>query len=115
MQGFSCGLSAHWRLWKLPLSSTRIASPGATSRMTLKPSVSSVTLSEATRNSTPLVGIGAADDERADAVRIAEGEHAVARDHRDHRIGALHAPVHARHRREDDVRIEAVAARRSHR
>ena len=34
MHGLSEGLSAHWRAWNLPVVSTKIASPGATSRST---------------------------------------------------------------------------------
>ena len=54
-----------------------------------------------------------ADDERADAERIAECEQAVARDHRHDRIRAAAALVHARHGPEDRVRIEPMMLRRA--
>ena len=54
-----------------------------------------------------------ADDERADAVGIAEREQPVAGDHCDHRVGALAALVHAGHRAEDRVRVEPVMLRRA--
>ena len=57
--------------------------------------------------SVPAVGLVVADHRRADAERIAEGEHAVAGDHRHHRVGAAHAAVHVGHRGEDGLRIEA--------
>ena len=53
----------------------------------------------------------AADDQRPDAERVAEREQAVAGDHRDDRVGAAAAPVHAGHRAEDRVGIEPVVLR----
>jgi hypothetical protein len=47
-----------------------------------------------------------ADDRRADAERIAEREHAVARDHRHHGVGAPQAAVRGGDRGEDRLRIE---------
>ena len=55
-----------------------------------------------------LLGLGAAEDERPDAVGVAEREQPVAGDHRHHRVGAAAAPVDAGHRREDGRRIELV-------
>ncbi len=52
----------------------------------------------------------AAQAQRPDAVRIAEGEHAVARDQRDHGIGAAHALVHVGDRREHVLRLQRQAA-----
>ena len=45
-----------------------------------------------------------ADDHGADTERVAEGEHAVARDHRDHGVGAAHAAVHGGDGGEDQHR-----------
>ena len=54
-----------------------------------------------------------ADDERPDAVRIAEREEPVAGDHRDDRIRAAAALVHAGDRGEDRVRVEPRVVRRA--
>jgi len=53
MHGLSDEFSAHWRWWNPPDWSTKIASPGATSRSTVKPSGSSATDSDATTYSLP--------------------------------------------------------------
>src|SRR5574344_1417924 len=53
MHGLSCGLRAHWRVCSSPSSVMYTASPGATSRIRLKPSASSATLSEAIMYSVP--------------------------------------------------------------
>ncbi len=45
--------------------------------------------------------LAGADDERADAVRIAETEHAVPEDHGDDGVAAANAPVGGAHRGED--------------
>ena len=91
--GSASALSAHWRAWKLPAWSTKIASPGATSRSTRKPSGSSATDSDATRYSVPPIGLVDADDQRPDAERIAEREHAVAGDHRHDGVRAAAAAM----------------------
>ena len=52
-----------------------------------------------------------ADDQRPDAVGVAEREHAVAGDHRDDRVRAAAALVHAGDRAEDRVRVEPVVLR----
>ena len=88
------------------------ASPGITSRNTLKPSVSTATLSEATRYSCAFGRLVAADDQRPDAVGVAESQQAVTGDHRHHGIGATAAPVHAGHRLENGFRVELVPGRR---
>ena len=91
--------------------STKIASPGATSRSTWKPSGSIATDSrrdDVLRSAHLLVP---ADDERTDAERIAKREHAVAGDHRDDRVRAAAALVHAGDRREDRVGIEPMMLR----
>ena len=49
--GESCGFAAHYRLWKPPASSKKIASPAPTSRTGSNPKAVSATLSEATRYS----------------------------------------------------------------
>ena len=56
----------------------------------------------------PPIASCVADDERADAERIAEREQPVAGDHRDDRIRAAAALVHARDRLEDRLGIEPV-------
>ena len=53
----------------------------------------------------------AADAQRPDAERIAKRQQTVARDHRDHRVRAATATVHARDRAEDRVGIEPVMLR----
>ena len=68
----------------------------------------------ATTYSVPPIASLHADDQRPDAVRIAEREQAVAGDHRDDRVRAAAAPVHAGDRGEDRVRRRAGdAARRA--
>ena len=69
------------------------ASPGATSRTISKPSMSSATLSEASIHSVPFLRVALADHQRADAVRIAKAQDAVADDHGDHRVAAAAAAV----------------------
>ena len=54
-----------------------------------------------------------ADDERPDAERIAERDQPVAGDHRDDRVRAAAAPVHAGHRGEDRVGVEPRVMRRA--
>jgi hypothetical protein len=71
--------------------------------------VSSVTLSGGDQEFHALVRIGAPDDERADAMGIAEGHEPIARDHRDHGIRALHALVDPGDRLEDEIRVQALA------
>ena len=58
-----------------------------------------------------MIGLELAIDERTNAVRIAEREQAVTRDHRHDGIRAAAAPVHARHGGEDRRRIELVIGR----
>ncbi len=53
MHGASMGCSAHWRAWNFPVWSMKTASPGATSRSTVKPSASKATDSLATTYSVP--------------------------------------------------------------
>ncbi len=52
-----------------------------------------------------------ADDQRADAVRVAEREQPVAGDHRDDRVGAAAALVHAGDRGEDRAGVEPRVVR----
>jgi hypothetical protein len=54
-----------------------------------------------------------AQDQGTNAVGIAKGEHAVARDHRHARIRAAATSMHPRNGLEDRVRIEAVMLRRA--
>src|SRR3989344_650925 len=54
----------------------------------------------------PLVGLALAEHQRADAVRVAEGEYAVARDQHGDSIGAAAAPVHGGHGAEQVIRRE---------
>jgi hypothetical protein len=64
-------------------------------------------------------GLSRTDHQRADAVRVAEAEHAVTEHHGDHCVAAPDAPVHRAHGREDvgrggAGRAEALQLAREH-
>ena len=71
------------------------------SRTSVKPSMSSATLSDASMYSGPLRRIAPAQHQRPDAVRIAESDQAVPDDHRHHRKAAAAAPVNRSQRAEN--------------
>ena len=95
MHGASTGLSAHCRAWNAPglvdedrLARRDVAQHREAQRLERDRFARDDVLGAAHR----LVD---ADDERTDAERIAEREQPVAGDHRDDRVGAAAALVHA--------------------
>ena len=109
----SDGLSAHCRAWKLAglvdedrLAGRDVAQHREAERLERDRFRRDHVLGAAHR-------LVVADDQRPDAEGIAKREHPVAGDHRDHRVRAAAALVHAGDRLEDRVGIEPVVLRRA--
>ena len=91
----------------------KIASPGATSRVSAWPVPTIATDSLATITSRPVGPVAFAERERPDAERVAEREQAVAGDQRDDRVRAPDALVHGGDRGEHLLGRELPVARRA--
>ena len=109
MHGVCRCVATHCWLCRRPCSSMNTASPGATSRTKRNDRLSSATLSEASIHSVPRGVRRSPEHQRADAVRVAEAEDAVADDHGHDRVAAAAAPVdggqRGEHVRRRDARV----------